>query len=118
GKDRREDMSSMATIQAEAPSADSTGKMVLPEAEWPQLLARARALVPEAFDSQGQVLNLLEGRWAEPGHGKHFLSSVDGTELGKYPMIGADTAKRAVRFAADEFRQWRNVDLDERKRRA
>jgi acyl-CoA reductase-like NAD-dependent aldehyde dehydrogenase len=109
-------MSSMATTQAAASSA-SSGKMVLPEAEWPQLLARARALVPEAFDSQGQVLNLLEGRWAEPGHGKHFLSSVDGTELGKYPMIGADTAKRAVRFAADEFRQWRNVDLDERKRR-
>jgi acyl-CoA reductase-like NAD-dependent aldehyde dehydrogenase len=91
--------------------------MVLPQAEWPRLLARVRSLAPEAFDSHGQVLNLLEGGWAEPGHGKPFLSSVDGTELGRYPMIGSDVARRAVRFAAEEFRPWSRVDLDERKRR-
>jgi acyl-CoA reductase-like NAD-dependent aldehyde dehydrogenase len=110
-------MSIKTMTKAEPQETVSTGKMVLPQAEWPRLLARVRSLVPEAFDDHGQVLNLLEGRWAEPGHGKPFLSSVDGTELGKYPMIGTETAKRAVKYAADEFRQWSRVDLDERKRR-
>jgi len=27
-----------------------------------------RKLAPEAFDSNGQVLNLIEGEWKEPGH--------------------------------------------------
>jgi acyl-CoA reductase-like NAD-dependent aldehyde dehydrogenase len=124
-------MSSKTMAQAAAPSAASpskivlpdvvsaasTGKIVLPEAEWPQLLAKVRSVVPEAFDDHGKVLNLLEGRWAEPGHGKHYPSPVDGSELGRYPMIGLDTAKRAVRFAADEWQQWKTIDLDERKRR-
>jgi acyl-CoA reductase-like NAD-dependent aldehyde dehydrogenase len=110
-------MSSQTLTRDAAPLAVSTSKMVLPDAEWPRLLAKVRALVPEAFDNQGYALNLLEGRWGEAGHGKHFLSPVDGSELGKYPMIDLETAKRAVRFAADEFRQWRMIDLDERKRR-
>lgn len=97
--------------------AASTGKTVLPSAEWSRLLAQTRSLVPEAFDPHGQVLNLLEGKWAEPGHGKRYPSPVDGRELGRFPMMGLDAAKRAVRFAADEFQQWRAVDLDERKRR-
>src|SRR6266536_5548225 len=110
-------MSSQVITRATVPSEVLTSKMVLPDAEWPKLLAKTRALVPEAFDNQGQVLNLLEGQWGEARHGKHYLSPVDGSELGKYPMIDLETAKRAVRFAADEFRQWSTVDLDERRRR-
>ena len=32
-------------------------------AEWDVLQARTRALVPEAFNAESRVLNLLEGEW-------------------------------------------------------
>jgi acyl-CoA reductase-like NAD-dependent aldehyde dehydrogenase len=97
--------------------ATAGGKMVMPEAEWPRLLLRLRGLIPEAFDSIGRVLNLCGGEWKHAGHGKHYLSAIDGCELGRLPMIGADEAKQAVKFAADEAMSWAKVDLDERKRR-
>ncbi|HYE04560.1 MAG TPA: aldehyde dehydrogenase family protein [Planctomycetota bacterium] len=103
---------------ASKPQPDTAAaKQVIPEAEWPKLLARVRAVIPEAFDANGNVLNLLEGGWSQPGHGKHYASPVDGSELGRMPMIDAETAKHAVRFAANEFLSWLKVDLDERKRR-
>ncbi|HMO57094.1 MAG TPA: aldehyde dehydrogenase family protein [Roseiflexaceae bacterium] len=92
-------------------------KMIAPDVAWPHLMAQARSVVPEAFDSSGHVLNLIAGEWGHPGHGKHFLSPVDGTELGLYPMIDLDTALRAVSYAAGEFHEWSKVDLDERRRR-
>jgi acyl-CoA reductase-like NAD-dependent aldehyde dehydrogenase len=92
-------------------------KVIAPEVAWPNLFGQARAAAPEAFDSGGHVLNLIEGEWGHAGHGKHYLSPVDGTTLGTMPMIGLDTALRAVRFAAAEQREWSKVPLDERKRR-
>ncbi|GAB4180411.1 MAG: aldehyde dehydrogenase family protein [Roseiflexaceae bacterium] len=92
-------------------------KVIAPDVAWPTLFAQARAVAPEAFDSGGHVLNLIEGEWKYPGHGKHYFSSVDGTTLGTMPMIDLDTALRAVRFAAAEQKEWAKVDLDERKRR-
>lgn len=92
-------------------------KVIAPDVAWPNLFAQARAVVPEAFDSGGHVLNLIEGQWGHPGHGKHYFSAVDGTTLGTMPMLDLETARHAVQFAAAEQQEWAKVDLDERRRR-
>lgn len=91
--------------------------MISPSLEWARLQAQMRALVPEAFSGDGHALNLIEGEWGHPGHGKPAHSPVDGTPIGTLPMIDLDTAKRAVRFGAVEAREWARVDLDERRSR-
>ncbi|MGH2345119.1 MAG: aldehyde dehydrogenase family protein, partial [Chloroflexota bacterium] len=95
----------------------SASKQIVAGAEWPTLYARAQALLPDAFGGEGRVLNLIEGGWGWPGHGKRFLSPCDGTLLASFPMIDMDTALRAVHFAADEHKTWARVDLDERRAR-
>jgi acyl-CoA reductase-like NAD-dependent aldehyde dehydrogenase len=92
-------------------------KMISPSVEWHGLLAQAKALVPEAFSSDGRVLNLMEGEWGHPGHGKTYMSPVDGTLMGNLPMLNLDEAKRAVRYCAQEFKTWSKVSLDQRKQR-
>jgi acyl-CoA reductase-like NAD-dependent aldehyde dehydrogenase len=92
-------------------------KMISPSVEWHGLLAQAKALVPEAFSSDGRVLNLMEGEWGHPGHGKTYMSAVDGTFMGNLPMLNLDEAKRAVRYCAQEFKTWYKVPIDQRKQR-
>ena len=92
-------------------------KMISPSVEWHGLLAQAKALVPEAFSSDGRVLNLMEGEWGHPGHGKTYMSAVDGTLMGNLPMLNLDEAKRAVRYCAQEVKTWSKVSLDQRKQR-
>ncbi len=89
--------------------------MISPSVDWTMLLTSARALVPEAFGSDGQPLNLIMGEWGHPGHGRPFHSAVDGTTLGNYPMLDLETARKAVHFAAEEFTGWSKVDLDTRR---
>ena len=91
--------------------------MIAPSVQWGQLLGQLRSAVPEAFGNDGNPLNLIEGQWSNPGHGKRYATAVDGSELGRIPMIDLDTAKRAVKFAANEHQSWSQVDLDERRRR-
>ena len=79
--------------------------------------ARLKAEAPEAFDSEGRVLNLMEGVWKEPGFGRHYESSIDGRSLGRIPMIDLETARTAVKFAKSEAGAWAQVELDERRRR-
>ena len=88
-----------------------------PRANWNTLYTQLRGEAPEAFDSEGQALNLLAGEWGHPGRGKPFLSAVDGSLLGRYPMIDLDTARQATKASASEASSWAKVDLDERKRR-
>jgi acyl-CoA reductase-like NAD-dependent aldehyde dehydrogenase len=92
-------------------------KMIAPEVEWPRLVTEVQRVVPEAFDSDGRVLNLLEGAWGHPGHAKPYTSPVDGTQLGTLPMLDQETASRAVTFTAAEFPAWAQTDLDERRQR-
>lgn len=94
-----------------------TNKIIAPALEWPRLLEQARALAPEAFDEHGNPLNLIHGEWGFPGHPKPFLSPVDGTMLGNYPMIDLDTARHAVAAAAAEFGAWAATGLSERQQR-
>lgn len=95
----------------------NTHKIISPGVEWPRLLEQARALVPEAFDAPGHPLNLIAGEWSHAGHPKPFLSPVDGTTLGSFPMIDLDTARRAVAAVAAEFGAWSTTDMTERQRR-
>ena len=104
------------SLQLDARAGASAGGLA-PGAEWPTLYARAQAILPEAFGENGHVLNLVEGEWGHPGHGKRFVSPCDGTSLCTYPMLDLESAGRAVRFAAREHETWSKVDLDERCRR-
>ncbi|MCI0569219.1 MAG: aldehyde dehydrogenase family protein [Myxococcaceae bacterium] len=92
-------------------------RCLLVSAEWPRLLARVRALAPEAFDSGGRVLNLLAREWGHPGTGRPCVSPVDGSQLGALPMLDAQTAQLAVRAAAAEAREWARVPLEVRRER-
>ncbi|MBS2031465.1 MAG: aldehyde dehydrogenase family protein [Deltaproteobacteria bacterium] len=86
-------------------------------AQWPTVLARLRALAPEVFDSEGHILNLAQGRWANAGKGRAIASPIDGTPLGSLPMLDHETAVRAVEASAREGVGWGKVELDERRRR-
>lgn len=92
-------------------------KIIAPGVEWSHLLEQAQTLVPEAFSHEGHPLNLIGGEWCCSGHPKLFLSPVDGTALGYYPMIDLDTAQRAVAAAAAEFGAWSTTELSERQQR-
>jgi len=91
--------------------------MIAPAAEWETLVQKMKAQIPEAFASDGRILNLIGGEWCEPGFGRHYEAAVDGRSLGKIPMIDLPTARRAVKFAKSEAVAWAAVDLDERRRR-
>jgi acyl-CoA reductase-like NAD-dependent aldehyde dehydrogenase len=90
---------------------------ILPALEWDKLLAQTRALVPEAFNSDRQILNLIGGEWQEPGYDRPYKTPNDGTMLGALPFISYEVARSAVEFAAKEQSAWAQVDLDERRRR-
>jgi acyl-CoA reductase-like NAD-dependent aldehyde dehydrogenase len=91
--------------------------LIAPAAEWDRIVRRLKTEAPEAFLSDGRVLNLIEGEWREPGFGRHYTSAVDGLSLGRIPMIDLETARRAVKFAKSEAASWATVELDERRRR-
>ncbi|MGA2420700.1 MAG: aldehyde dehydrogenase family protein [Candidatus Acidiferrum sp.] len=91
--------------------------MIAPAAEWDTLVQRMKTEMPEAFASEGRILNLVEGEWRELGFGRHYESAVDGRSLGKIPMIDLESARRAVKFAKSEGSAWAGVDLDERRQR-
>src|SRR5260370_5731338 len=91
--------------------------MIAPAAEWDSIVRRLKTEAPEAFLSDGRVLNLIEGEWKEPGFGRNYTSAVDGRSLGRIPMIDLEAARRAVKFAESEAASWATVELDERRRR-
>ena len=92
-------------------------KFISPWASWPKLIEEHRKAAPEAYGTEGNLLNLIGGAWGQPGHGKLFLSPVDATPLGRYPMIRLEAARAAVLGAETEFHAWSKTDLDERKRK-
>ncbi len=92
-------------------------KFISPWASWPNLIEQHRKVTPEAFGPEGNLFNLIAGKWQQPGHGKLILSPVDATPLGRYPMIRLEAARAAVVAAEAEFHAWSKTDLDERKRK-
>ncbi len=93
------------------------GVSILPAYAWDKLLAQTRALVPEAFNSDRRILNLIGGSWQEPGYERPYKTPNDSTVLGALPFISYEVARNAVEFAASEQAAWARVDLDERRRR-
>ncbi|MFY7998759.1 MAG: aldehyde dehydrogenase family protein [Candidatus Kapaibacteriota bacterium] len=91
--------------------------IVKPEAEWQHLVSHVQSIIPEAFASNGNPLNLKCGEWRNPGNGKLFLSPVDGSPLGYYPMLDLESGKKAAQAAKQEFAAWSKIDLDTRKSR-
>ncbi len=89
--------------------------LLFPRAEWPRLLEEVRSTVPEAFYDDGHPLNLSEGSWHRPGHRRPFLSPVDGSLLGAYPMLELDEALAAVDYAAKEAGPWGALPLEQRR---
>lgn len=92
-------------------------KVIASHVAYSGLLAQTKQIAPEIFDQEGRFLNLLEGRWQEPGSPREFVSSIDGTVLGALPMLGREAALRAVTSAKAEAPAWGSTDLDERRRR-
>jgi hypothetical protein len=111
-------MSSQAESETIATKKISSAEVrILPAMEWDRLLAQTRALVPEAFNSERRILNLIGRKWQEPGYERPYKTPNDGTMLGALPFISYEIARNAVQFAADEQLEWARVDLDERRRR-
>jgi delta 1-pyrroline-5-carboxylate dehydrogenase len=90
-------------------------KIVSPQVAFSGLLAQVKQIAPEIVDQNGQFLNLLEGRWQEPGTPRPVTSPIDGTRVGALPILDHATAQRAVVFAKREASSWAAVDLDERR---
>jgi acyl-CoA reductase-like NAD-dependent aldehyde dehydrogenase len=90
-------------------------KIISPQVEYAGLLAQTKQVTPEVFTQDGAFLNLMEGRWQEPGQAKAFHSPIDGTFLGSLPMLDNATARRAVQAAKTEAAAWAATGLDERR---
>jgi acyl-CoA reductase-like NAD-dependent aldehyde dehydrogenase len=102
----------------EARGGEPVRLRVKPGFAWDGVLAKVKTLTPEVFsDDPGvaAILNCIDGRWGTPGNGRPILSPIDGSTLGKLPMIDLATAQHAVRTAAKEARAWSKVDLDARR---
>ena len=92
-------------------------KIISPQVEFATLLAQVKQAAPEIFTPEGGFLNLMEGRWQEPGNPRKFHSAVDGTLLGSLPMLDSPTALRAVLAAKQEAPAWAATAHDERRAR-
>jgi acyl-CoA reductase-like NAD-dependent aldehyde dehydrogenase len=91
---------------------------IKPGTSWPEVLQRAKAILPEAWGGpQETLLNLIGGEWRESGRPRMATSPLDGLPLGAYPMIDLEAAQEAVVLAEQEAGEWGATDLSERKRR-
>ena len=90
-------------------------KLISPAVAFHSLREQVKQLTPEIFDRDGRYLNLVEGRWQEPGQPRAVVSPVDGSELGHLPMLNTGVARRAVVFAKREASGWAATDRDERR---
>lgn len=87
-----------------------------PGTSWADAYARCLATAPEAFDDD-RVRNYWAGQWWRNGEPAPATSPVDGTAIAGPPLVPAAEAAQAVRAAAGQHREWRQVPLAERKAR-
>src|SRR5690242_2078893 len=80
---------------------------------WPDVLARARAAAPAAFDGD-RLRNVVEGHWSTLGRDRELVTPVDGTVLATGLMLGGSQAEAAVRHSHAEHNAWREVPLEDR----
>src|SRR3989440_10640842 len=84
-----------------------------PGTGWDETLRRAVARAPAGF-ADARLRTVAEGAWAAGGTPSPLRTPVDGTVLVQLPRLDAETASRAVRYAAQEHRTWSAVPLAER----
>lgn len=89
---------------------------------WPETLARAVDVAPEAFDLGARrpdrtvtLRNLVEGAWRSVGAPTPVRTPIDNTVLVNLPRLHAESAQAAIAFAAAEHRDWADTPLAERK---
>ncbi|WP_407543453.1 aldehyde dehydrogenase family protein (plasmid) [Deinococcus radiomollis] len=82
--------------------------------DWPVLQSKVRALVPEAFSSEGHLAGVWGGEWQTVGTPRPTFSPNDGSTLASTLNLDAQQARRAVQASALEASTWAAVSLDER----
>lgn len=82
-----------------------------------EIIARARAATPEAFNRDGMPRNLIGGEWTDAGVPAPVRTPVDNTVLTAVARVDAGTARAAVRAALDQHRQWAATPLADRVER-
>jgi acyl-CoA reductase-like NAD-dependent aldehyde dehydrogenase len=87
-----------------------------PGTSWWETYARCVGVAPEAFDSD-RVRNLVRGEWRRVGVPGDAVTPVDGTPIPGPPRVDHDEATAAIGHAVGEHRDWRVIDLDERRAR-
>ena len=76
----------------------------------------AQISYPRSLCFNGNPLNLKSGEWRNPGNGKPFCRSVDGSPFGDNPMLDLESGKKAAHSAKEEFAAWLNqVDFGHAK---
>ena len=88
--------------------------LIAPAAEWDSLSRKMAAEVPEAFASEGRVLNLFEGEWKNVGFERHYTSAIKSVSIPSAPVAIArkssgglgNRGKAALSAAAISF--WRS----------
>ncbi|MDQ7906597.1 aldehyde dehydrogenase family protein [Phytohabitans sp. ZYX-F-186] len=92
-----------------------------PGTAWADVLARAVAAAPEAFDraTGGDVTlrNLIGDEWRSVGTPSAVRTPVDNTALARLSRVDAGAARAAVASAATAHRAWAATPLAERKAR-
>lgn len=84
--------------------------------DWTSVYARAKALAPEAFETD-RINNLVMGKWLSVGVTADHVNPVDQMPIFGPPKIDHQTAIDAVSDASRQHVKWGKVSLDERKAR-
>jgi acyl-CoA reductase-like NAD-dependent aldehyde dehydrogenase len=90
--------------------------LISPATDWGAVLSRARALVPEAFETDGTPRNLTARRRLQVNL-QALTSPIDGRVIGALPMLSEHDGAKAIGSAAAEADEWLGVPLEERRRR-
>src|SRR5262245_57088399 len=86
-----------------------------PGTAWTDVLARAIAATPEAFEGD-RPRNLIDGEWRSVGTGAPVRTPVDGTVLTQLLRVDGDSARQAVQASALRHGEWAATPISERKR--
>jgi acyl-CoA reductase-like NAD-dependent aldehyde dehydrogenase len=78
------------------------------------LIAEARKILPEAFDSEGRLLSPIGTSWKAPSDWMLATSPIDDSELAYLPKMNESEATKAVEITAAEAVSWGTLSLDSR----
>jgi acyl-CoA reductase-like NAD-dependent aldehyde dehydrogenase len=94
----------------------STPMQLASGTDWQTTLTRATEVAPEAFNGD-VLLNLVQGQWQSVGRPSALTTPIDGTTIARLSRLDAAEAQAAVRFAAQQHREWAQTPIETRKER-